>query len=108
MQECIECGHEDGGAPKERGHIGLSSWHLLLSNKDICLLIVRDYPCDTNMWNYLRSKSFFAIHLHSAQHSSSLVPPSRNSMSPDPAESMRRSDCTSPPRDQHDLWILLH
>lgn len=94
--------------PSERGPIGLSIWHFLLSNKDVYMSFVADDPsCGADVGNYL-SKFSPATHLHSSQHCSRLVPLVRSSMSPDPAESLRRSNCTSPQRDQHAQWIVLY
>lgn len=95
--------------PSEKGPIGLTIWHFLLSNKDVYMSFVADDPsCGADVGNYLRSKFSPATHLHSSQHCSNLVPLVRSSMSPDPAESLRRSNCTSPQRDQHAQWILLY
>lgn len=95
--------------PSERGPIGLSIWHFLLSNKDVYMSFATDDPsCGADVGNYLRSKFSPATHLHSSQYCSSLVPLVRSSMSPDPAESLRRSNCTSPQRDQHAQWIVLY
>lgn len=69
--------------------------------------VTDDPSCGADV-NYVRSKFFPATHLHSSQHCSRLVPLVRSSMSPDPAESLRRSNCTSPQRDQHAQWILLY